>query len=639
MTNVANVTLERGTITTGMIDAIRLRLIENKAVRRTLPGGTRVHLDSLLPFLVLFRGNPAHKHRATKRFVASQSSFITTDGTEVHHSDIAALMQNLAHLAVGRFGSFLVIELWEKPLIEEDALKKPEDMRLRRPSFRIHTSRQTRLRSTIEMLESTLENIRNEAGHAKVAIHHTSRIAPQHLLPVFPERGRPRTTVDIIGIEIDPVYYSDDYLSDYPQVARMLRKQLAQALRQTVFVYLKHNTTIDVPHFHTLGRRALVKAVWESDQRLSEINAEYNFLLGVTPVHPEKAWHAFQRKKYSILPVFKYRPLPMDPALLKRKLYTIPLERIEDPAIDELLREKRDEIDRELTMLQDRGTKRFLYGSMQVHGTVSDVDYRQAKAILVKSEHHRSRGAKGRRMSAKDFASLAEQELELFRQTTEHSSRVLVRDDVSGILVSSGNLLISTDFTIRTSRASALLQHEAGTHILTYINGSHQPLQLLRHGLVGYEELQEGLAVLAEYFAGGLDTDRLRLLAARVVAVRSVQDGADFIDTFRLLTGTYGWNKRAAFNITMRVHRSGGLTKDACYLRGVISVMRQLQNSVNLQSLLIGKFGTRQLHLVQELLRRGILKYPKLLPSYMKDSTFNNRLQQLRSAKDIFQLM
>ncbi|NIQ16470.1 MAG: DUF1704 domain-containing protein, partial [Candidatus Dadabacteria bacterium] len=68
-------------------------------------------------------------------------------------------------------------------------------------------------------------------------------------------------------------------------------------------------------------------------------------------------------------------------------------------------------------------------------------------------------------------------------------------------------------------RVEALLQHEIGTHALTYFNGLSQPFKQLCIGLSGYEELQEGLAVLAEYLVGGLSKPRLRLLAGRVVAV------------------------------------------------------------------------------------------------------------------------
>ena len=74
------------------------------------------------------------------------------------------------------------------------------------------------------------------------------------------------------------------------------------------------------------------------------------------------------------------------------------------------------------------------------------------------------------------------------------------------------------------ARVGASLQHEVGTHLVTYYNGLEQPLRLLHVGLAGYDETQEGLAVLAEYLVGGLSRSRLRTLAERV-RPRLVQDG------------------------------------------------------------------------------------------------------------------
>ena len=84
-------------------------------------------------------------------------------------------------------------------------------------------------------------------------------------------------------------------------------------------------------------------------------------------------------------------------------------------------------------------------------------------------------------------------------------------------MVSNGNLFIGKRVKIPESRAEALIQHEVGTHVLTYINGKNQPFQQLYCGLSGCDELQEGLAVLSEYLVGGLSPPRLRLLAGRVI--------------------------------------------------------------------------------------------------------------------------
>ena len=70
-------------------------------------------------------------------------------------------------------------------------------------------------------------------------------------------------------------------------------------------------------------------------------------------------------------------------------------------------------------------------------------------------------------------------------------------------MVANGVLLVPASASVPELRAEALLQHEVGTHALTYTNGSAQPLRLLAAGLAGYEGTQEGLALLAEHLVGG----------------------------------------------------------------------------------------------------------------------------------------
>src|SRR5690606_3852898 len=105
----------------------------------------------------------------------------------------------------------------------------------------------------------------------------------------------------------------------------------------------------------------------------------------------------------------------------------------------------------------------------------------------------------------------------------------------SGMMVSKDVLYISESATIRRDRVQPLLHHEIGTHLLTYFNGRRQPFRQLYAGFAGYEELQEGLAILAEFLVGGLTRNRLRTLAGRVLAVNAVVQGASFVETFRLL--------------------------------------------------------------------------------------------------------
>src|SRR5690606_17842782 len=130
----------------------------------------------------------------------------------------------------------------------------------------------------------------------------------------------------------------------------------------------------------------LHESVWEIDEKLAEYSNLFDFLLLVTPINAQEAWRGFSRNKYRKNPAFHYRPMPIDPELIKRKLYNLPIEAISDPTIAYLFRDKRKEIDRMLNMLSEREKPDFLYSSQQLFGNVEENLLEIARAILVASE-------------------------------------------------------------------------------------------------------------------------------------------------------------------------------------------------------------------------------------------------------------
>ena len=213
-----------------------------------------------------------------------------------------------------------------------------------------------------------------------------------------------------------------------------------------------------------------------------------------------------------------------------------------------------------------------------------------------------------------------------------------IRNDIAGIMVSKSKLLINNEISLDTNRCDALIQHEVGTHIVTYCNGKRQPLKQMYEGFEGYDQLQEGLAVIAEYLVGGMTINRLRLLAGRVIAVNSMVKNATFIDTFNLLKKSHSFPDRIAYYITMRVYRGGGLTKDAVYLAGLIELMAYLKKGGNLENLYTGKFNMTHIELIEELLFRKVLKQPEL-PRFLERESVQLRLKKLRNGIDITELV
>ena len=205
-------------------------------------------------------------------------------------------------------------------------------------------------------------------------------------------------------------------------------------------------------------------------------------------------------------------------------------------------------------------------------------------------------------------------------------------------MVSKGHLIVASDSKMREHRADALMQHEIGTHLVTYYNGRAQRLAQLKSGLAGYEELQEGLAVLAEYLVSGMTPTRVRILAARVLGAKALVDGASFVDTFRLLC-RYGFPPRGAFQITLRIYRGGGFIKDCVYLRGLAQLLEYLGHGGSFERLFVGKIALEHLEVIGELEGRGVIRPPKLLPRYLERDECQRRLAGLKRGKKIVDLL
>ena len=321
---------------------------------------------------------------------------------------------------------------------------------------------------------------------------------------------------------------------------RLTCRTLHNALEQASFAFVRARKTLRPAHLHAPGRRSVVKTVLDIDRQLAEIDRSFDLLLQATPVNAESAWREFRRSRFEKPPEFHYRPLSIDPTLMKRQLYLIPVERIEDPTLSYLFRQKQDELDRQITLLSDVDSPRFLQESLQVYGGVSEWLLEHAQELLDRVPTSSSDKGKGSQLTALEFAKRAQEELGYYqRRRSDFAVKVSVRDDMfAGLMVSGDRLLIGGRTRIPRRRVDALLQHEIGTHLITRYNGHHQPFRQLEVGLAGYDGLQEGLAVLAEYLVGGLSRFRMRVLAARVVGAHLMLDGASFIDTFPRSTAT-----------------------------------------------------------------------------------------------------
>jgi uncharacterized protein (TIGR02421 family) len=372
------------------------------------------------------------------------------------------------------------------------------------------------------------------------------------------------------------------------------------------------------------------------DASLTEIERDLNLLLNVTPVNAEEAWGDFERSDFGTPPTLQLRALEFEPDLVRRDLYDLEIEDVTDPALHTLFRSKRDELARQITALEDRDTERFVYGSLQLYGGVAQPLVSAAEELL---EAIPQQAPSTRSVTAGAFAEAVRAEFDRYRAVyPDFPADFEVRDDVSELMVSFGRLLIPEAASFRADRVEPLMHHEIGTHVVTYQNGARQPLKMLTTGLPGYDETQEGLAVLAEYLTGGLDPRRLRVLAGRVVAIAEMLDGAGFLEIFESLRARHGIPTRTAWSITIRVFVGGGSVKDAIYLRGIKRILESLAEGDSLDVLFVGKLALDHIPLIQDLLDRGVLVAPWVRPRWLDVPGAQKRLARLREGASVMDL-
>ncbi|MDA0284427.1 MAG: DUF1704 domain-containing protein [Planctomycetota bacterium] len=615
-----------------LIDEVCARLANNKAVKRALPGGGRLNIDRLLPFLCVYRRNPARQDSGTELFVHAEAAFLNAPGIAPQRKGLTTLVHRIAQTAAEQLGGFLVLELWSGP--DSDVTPSIDartgELELSAAAFRLLTRVPHRPEGTFANLEYALQRIRihRRSAAAEIVLHADNH--PPDMSPLIPLDEARAINCHVLGLEIAPIYRDPATGEIFPDVLRQLRRGVGRALKKAFFTFALNQTNTRPQHYFALGRKSLPKLVWDVDRQLTEVSSQFKFLLQLTPINAERAWQQFRDSGFRTPPRFEYRPLNVDPLLLKRQLLQIRTEDVEDPTLSHLMRQTQDELDRQITMLADLGTARFLPGSLQVFGGVAPELLSLATEILLLP--YRPAETRGEQLNAGQFAALANEEFEHYRaQLASFTAEAVVREDTySGLLCTGGNLLIGRETSIPASRANALLQHEVGTHLVTYYNGAQQPLGSLRVGLAGYDGLQEGLAVLSEYLVGGLNLPRLRLLAARVVAVHDLIAGVALPDTYRRLTEEFALEPRQAFTVALRVYRGGGLTKDAVYLRGLRDVLRYVQGGGDLLPLFVGKMAIEHIPIIQELQYRKVLKPTPIVPRYLQDDGAITRLAQLR---------
>lgn len=599
-----------------------LTIVENEIeINASLPGGGILHIEKELPYLIIYRQIPNDPE--THRMVISESSYLIIGTSDF--PGYQKLLFELSNVLSTKFKSFLLLELYSGEQTSKSFIIKG-------PEKKLPTTLKV-LKDELDLINSTFSGL-----YLKTLIKDTSHRQAEGEKDLLSIEEAKQSGALLLGLEIPPIY-RDESSKTYPVFFRNFRDFINRAVHIAIFDYIRVQTSCGVASYNALGRKYLKDKVFEIDKKLADIEKSYQFLWLVSPVNIHEIKETFIESKYEDLLDYHYRLLPIDPDVLKRKLYNLKIEDIDDPAMSYLFREKREELDQQITMLSERGTKNFLYDSVRLYQGIDPHLCNEAKQILETVSEVEYTDS-DQNLDSKAFSSLARKEFDFFRGQDENfKCKIHIRKDVNIMMVSQGELYIPEDYKLSEIDARGLIQHEVGTHVLTYHNGLQQPLKQLSIGLADYDPLQEGLAVMSEYLVDALTPNRLRTLAGRVIAGEAVTKGGDFQEIFRLLTHTYNFSPERAFNITSRIMQGGGFLKDIIYLKGLVDLRKYLQEGGDYESLLTGKFALKHTKIIQELTDRKVLKTGALRPSYLLNEESTKKIKLIRDGLPISQMI
>ncbi len=376
-------------------------------------------------------------------------------------------------------------------------------------------------------------------------------------------------------------------------------------------------------HPHVVASHA---SLFEIDRNLDKLVKDIELLNYLNPLNIENEKKRFFASKFTEEPQFKYRKIKFSPFKLQRLFFNQRLERIEDDDIRMLYRDIVYEYSGLIECIETIGQgKKFYYNSLKVFGTPKEKDVENARFIL-----HFKDEDEGEKMVDKYNADEATSFFEDYGKRYPFDFNIVQSTNISAaamVLNASDTLMLKKNNKFSENQLKVLANHEIGVHLVTTHNGKSQPLKIFSNGFVNNTETQEGLAVMSEYMSGNLTLQRLKELAHRVIAADSLIKGYSFVDTFDLLYNQYKVSRDKAWQITLRVHRGGGFTKDSLYLTGLKKVYDYYQNGDDLSLLLTGKVTMENLPIINKMMDMGLAIPSKYITdSYAHNDNANSKL-------------
>ncbi len=411
----------------------------------------------------------------------------------------------------------------------------------------------------------------------------------------------------VLPTEVKKVFMNEASGELYPLVLAGLQVGLKQAFSHTsAYFQRKVNPKARIRRSDMLSSQ-IDPAVTALDKSLFKLAQRIETLKYVNPTNLVRERGRFASSPRRYKPQYKYRQLPVNANEFKHQLYKLPIDKISDPELRGLYSDMVNKLGEKIDLLTCVGQESFLYSSLKYHGRPSKTALANARFLLYAAPLETDEVTEAPLSSSQAINYFAQQAKDWgmkckITETASMAAKAMVTSIPPTLYLNSGA-------SYRASEVDRLIQHELGVHMATTLNAKAQPLSIFKLGLPGSTYTQEGLAILAEFKSGHMSLERLQILALRVLAVDSMLKEQDFFQTYSYLIDEYDIDSDLAFNVTTRVYRGGGFTKDHLYLSGFIKMLYTAKTQ-SLTNLLLGKCSLNYLNLVNELVQRQWLNSP-----------------------------
>ena len=239
-----------------------------------LPNNGYLFLEHDVPYLMVYRKKT--NDRQTMRLTKTGASYLILG--KDYEDDMQGFLQELFDRMAERFSTFLVVEL------EKGDLGSTE--------FLI-TGPYKKLSSTLDQLANELEkiDIRYDAK-LTATITDSSASITEHVSPLFDEDLLRVKGGTYVRLQIPPVYRTLEN-KEFPVFFRKFRTQFSKALQQSIYEFIRVQTTSKIASYHALGKRRIHEEVIKIDKQIAAIQNSYSFLLLVAPINIEHLKQAY----------------------------------------------------------------------------------------------------------------------------------------------------------------------------------------------------------------------------------------------------------------------------------------------------------------------------------------------------------